>query len=160
LPSFRFPEPPTRTGLRRFAGGSLFGQYLVSRVSTRQLEVQESAVHRAELKDAVLKFVRIALQVEKVALTRSDAGGTAADSEPRQLIDDLWLAQAEIDLAARSEPLRGATYRYAFRLAEAARGEITDASSLRGPQVQFMDAAYGDMWPGQRLADGDPTTPQ
>jgi hypothetical protein len=85
--------------------------------------------------------------LEKVALTRSDAGGTAADSDIGQLVDDLWLAQAEIDLAARSEPLRDATYRYAFRLAEAARGEIADASALRGPQVQFMDAAYGDMWP-------------
>ena len=108
-------------GVALGAGGSLFGQYLVSRASTRQLEVQESAAHRAELKDAVLKLVRIALQVEKVALTRSDAGGTAA--ELRQLVDDLWLAQAEIDLAARSGSLRGATYRYAFRLAEAARGE-------------------------------------
>ena len=145
-------------GVALGAGGWLFGQYLVSRASTRQLEVQESAAHRAELKDAVLKFVRIALQVEKVALTRSDAGCTAA--ELGQLVDDLWLAQAEIDLAARSEPLRGATYRYAFRLAEAARGEIADASALRGPQVQFMDAAYGDMWPGQRRADGDLITPR
>ncbi|MFD0393162.1 hypothetical protein ACFQ3Z_14320 [Streptomyces nogalater] len=86
------------------AGGSLFGQYLVSRVSARQLEVQESAAHRAELKEAVLRFVRIALQVEKAALTRSDAGGAAADSELGRLVDDLWLAQAEIDLSARSEP--------------------------------------------------------
>lgn len=29
------------------AGGSIFGQYLVSRASTRQLEVRESAAHRA-----------------------------------------------------------------------------------------------------------------
>ncbi|MGW2330378.1 hypothetical protein ACWC5C_32115 [Streptomyces sp. NPDC001700] len=147
-------------GVALGAGGSLFGQYLVSRVSARQLEVQESAAHRAELKDAVLKFVSIALRVEKAALTRSDGGGTAADPALGQLLDDLWLAQAEIDLAARSEPLRGAAYRYAFRLAEAARDEIADASALRGPQVQFMDAAYGDMWPGQRRADGEPATPQ
>jgi hypothetical protein len=142
-------------GVALGAGGSLFGQYLVSRASTRQVEVQESAAHRAELKAAVLNFVRIALHLEKAALTRSDAAGAAADSEIGRLVDDLWLAQAEIDLAARSEPLRGATYRYALRLAEAARGEMADASALRGPQVQFMDAAYGDMWPGRRRADGE-----
>lgn len=147
-------------GVALGAGGSLFGQYLVSRASARQLEVQESAEHRAELKDAVLKFLSLASQLEKAALTRSDGGGTLAGAELGQLVDDLWLAQAEIDLAARSEPLRGATYRYAFRLAEAARGEIADASALRGPQVQFMDAAYDDMWPGQRRAAGDPATPQ
>ncbi|MER5432402.1 hypothetical protein [Streptomyces sp. NPDC002588] len=147
-------------GVALGAGGSLFGQYLVSRASTRQLEVQESAAHRAQLKDAVLKFVSIALQVEKAALTRSDGGGSAVAPALGQLLDGLWLAQAEIDLAARSEPLRGATYRYAFRLAEAARGEITDASALRGPQVQFMDAVYGDMWPGLRRAEGQPSTPQ
>ncbi|CAL9645125.1 hypothetical protein [Streptomyces sp. enrichment culture] len=143
------------------AAGSLFGQYLVSRASTRQLEVQEAAAHRAELKDAVLKFVGIALQLEKLALPHSRTDGTdrtaAADPELGRLVDDLWLAQAEIDLAARSEPLRGAAYRYASRLAQAARGEAADASALREPQVQFMDAAYADMWPGQRRADGVPT---
>ncbi|OLZ73711.1 hypothetical protein AV521_06295 [Streptomyces sp. IMTB 2501] len=147
-------------GVALGAGGSLFGQYLVSRASTRQLEVQESAAHRAQLKDAVLKFVSIALQVEKAALTGPDGGGTTAGPALGQLLDDLWLAQAEIDLAARSEPLRGATYRYALRLAEAARGETADAFALRGPQVQFMDAAYADMWPGHRRADGEPATPQ
>ncbi|WP_326732484.1 hypothetical protein OG418_03325 [Streptomyces phaeochromogenes] len=76
-----------------------------------------------------------------------------------QLVDDLWLAQAEIDLAARSEPLRGATYRYAARLAEVARGEMADVSALRGPQVQFMDASYDDLWPGQRRAAGDSPAP-
>jgi hypothetical protein len=143
-------------GVALGAGGSLFGQYLVSRASTRQLEVQESAAHRAELKSAVLKFLGIASQVEKAALACLSSGGAAADPVLDQLVDDLWLAQAEIDLAARSEPLRGAAYRYAARLAEAARGEIADASALRGPQVKFFDAAYDDMWPGQRRAAGIP----
>ncbi|MET8570108.1 hypothetical protein [Streptomyces sp. NPDC004783] len=143
-------------GVALGAGGSLLGQYLVSRASTRQVEVQQSAAHRAELREAVLKFLSIASQVEKAALTRSDGGGTPVDGELGRLVDDLWLAQAEIDLAARSEPLRGAAYRYAFRLAEAMRGGMSDTSALRGPQAQFMDAAYDDMWPGQRRAAGDP----
>ncbi|MFE8943126.1 hypothetical protein [Streptomyces sp. NPDC007856] len=146
-------------GVALGAGGSLFGQYLVSRASTRQLEIQESAAHRAELKNVILKFLSIAAQVEKAALTRPPSGGTTADPVLDQLVDDLWLAQAEIDLAARSEPLRGATYRYAARLAEAARGEIADASALRGPQAQFMDASYDDLWPGQRRAAGDSPAP-
>lgn len=62
-------------------------------------------------------------------------------------VEELWLAQAEIDLAARTEPMRGATYRYAFRLAETARG---DAATLRGVQTEFMDAAYDDLWPGRQ----------
>ncbi|QKW11105.1 hypothetical protein HUT18_23040 [Streptomyces sp. NA04227] len=161
-------------GVALGASGSLFGQYLVSRASTRQVEVQEAAAHRAELKGAVLKFLSVAARVEKVAFTREDgaAGDEAAGTEDRdnragaalgrldELVDAVWLAQAEIDLAARSEPLRGATYRYAFRLAETARGETTDASELRGPQVEFMDAAYGDMWPGLRRTDGRPVTPR
>ncbi|WP_244190370.1 hypothetical protein [Streptomyces caeruleatus] len=142
------------------AGGSLFGQYLVSRASTRQLEVQESATHRAELKNAVLKFLGLASQVEKAALAPSGAGGATADAGLDQLVDDLWLAHAEIDLAARSEPLRGAAYRYAARLAEAAKDGISDGSALRGPQARFFDAAYDDMWPGHRRAAGDSVTPQ
>ncbi|MFH8487727.1 hypothetical protein [Streptomyces longisporoflavus] len=142
------------------AGGSLFGQYLVTRASTRQSEIEEAAVHRAELKQVILKFLSIASRVEKAVLThpRADVGaaGTAID----QLVDDLWLAQAEIDLSARSEPLRGAAYRYAARLAEAARGELTDAAALRAPQVRFFDAAYADMWPGQRREAGGVSTPR
>ncbi|GAA2640046.1 hypothetical protein GCM10010307_39900 [Streptomyces vastus] len=61
------------------AGGSLFGQYLVSRASTRQLEIQESAAHRAELKNVILKFLGIASQVEKAALTLPHAGVSVAD---------------------------------------------------------------------------------
>lgn len=147
-------------GVALGAGGSIFGQYLVSRASTRQLEVQESAAHRAELKNAVLKFLGIASQVEKAALTHPVSDGTADDAVLDRLVDDLWLAQAEIDLAARSEPLRGSAYRYAFCLVQAVRGEIADSSALRGPQAQFMDAAYDDMWPGQRRATGDSATPR
>ncbi|MFJ6433749.1 hypothetical protein [Streptomyces sp. NPDC091416] len=147
-------------GVALGAGGSLFGQYLMSRASTRQLEAQESAAHRAEVKNAVLKFLGLASQVEKAALARSGNGGTAADAELDQLVDDLWLAHAEIDLAARSEPLRGAAYRFAVRLAEAARGGISDGSVLRGSQAQFFDAAYDDMWPGHRRTAGDSVMPQ
>ncbi|MFE2286453.1 hypothetical protein ACFXDJ_20085 [Streptomyces sp. NPDC059443] len=146
-------------GVALGAGGSLFGQYLVSRVSTRQFQMQESAAHRAELKTVILKFLSIASQVEKAALTRPVVEA-AVDAVLGQLVDDLWLAQAEIDLAARSEPLRGATYRYAARLAEVAWGELADASALRGSQVQFMDAAYDDLWPGRRRAARGSLTPQ
>ncbi|MGW0841668.1 hypothetical protein ACWD26_16145 [Streptomyces sp. NPDC002787] len=48
-----------------------------------------------------------------------DAQGDAGVGE---LVDAMWLAHAEIDRAARSEPLRGAVYRFAARLTEAARG--------------------------------------
>ncbi|MEU9207715.1 hypothetical protein AB0D27_07095 [Streptomyces sp. NPDC048415] len=147
-------------GVALGAGGSLFGQYLVSRASARQLEIQESAAHRAELKNVILKFLSIASQVEKAAFTPPHAGVSTADPGIDRLVDDLWLAHAEIDLSARSEPLRGAAYRYAARLTEAGRGALADASALRGPQVQFFDAAYDDMWPGQRRAAGDALTPR
>jgi hypothetical protein len=98
--------------------------------------------------------------VEKAAFPPPGGARTAVGDEPGRLVDDLWLAQAEIDLAARSESLRGAAYRYAFRLARAARHETADASELRGPQAEFMDAAYDDMWPGQRRTTGDDATPR
>ncbi|MFD8826881.1 hypothetical protein ACFV1C_31570 [Streptomyces sp. NPDC059605] len=152
-------------GVALGAGGSLLGQFLVSRMSARQLEFQESTAHRAELKDAVLKFLSIASQVEKAVLGRPSGDGVAVDGfaidpELDLLVDDLWLAQAEIDLAAGSEPLRGATYRYAAGLAEAARGGTNDTSALRGPQARFMDAAYDDMWPGRRRTTGDSPAPR
>ncbi|MFI6463167.1 hypothetical protein [Streptomyces sp. NPDC050538] len=77
-----------------------------------------------------------------------------------RLVDDLWLVHAEIDPSARSGPLRGAAYRYAACLAEAGRGELADASALRGTQVQFFDAAYDHLWPGQGRAAGDSLTPR
>ncbi|MFI9417032.1 hypothetical protein [Streptomyces werraensis] len=142
-------------GVALGAGGSLFGQYLVSRASNRQLEIQESAAHRAELKNVILKFLSIASQLEKAVLTSPHVG--VADPVIDRLVDDLWLAHAEIDLSARSEPLRGAAYRYAACLAEVTRGEHAEASALRGLQVQFFDAAYDDMWPGQRRTAGIPS---
>ncbi|MFG3532371.1 hypothetical protein ACGF8B_37430 [Streptomyces sp. NPDC047917] len=96
----------------------------------------------------------------KAALARSGGGGGQygdgdggdGDRNGRlaELVEELWLAQAEIDLAARTEPLRGATYRYAFRLAETVRGDDADAATLRGVQAEFMDAAYDDLWPGRQ----------
>ncbi|MFD7528502.1 hypothetical protein ACFV8E_13055 [Streptomyces sp. NPDC059849] len=80
----------------------------------------------------------------------SGGGGGGRDGRLDELVEELWLAQAEIDLAARTEPMRGATYRYAFRLAETARGDDADAATLRGVQAEFMDAAYDDLWPGRQ----------
>ncbi|MFG2847026.1 hypothetical protein ACGF12_28210 [Kitasatospora sp. NPDC048296] len=137
------------TGVALGAVGSLVGQYLVSRASTRQLAVQQAAAHRAELKDVILKFLAVAFRVEKEA-ARPPNGERAVGGVLDQLVSELWLAQAEIDLAARTEPLRGATYRYAARLAEAAHGGVAGASELGRAQVEFMDAAYEDLWPGQR----------
>ncbi|MEU0007997.1 hypothetical protein ABZ079_27930 [Streptomyces sp. NPDC006314] len=77
------------TGVALGAGGSLFGQYLVSRASARQLEIQESAAHRAELKNVILKFLSIASRVEKAALTRPPGGGTAA----APVLDQLAVAE-------------------------------------------------------------------
>ncbi|MEU3053918.1 hypothetical protein [Streptomyces griseus] len=44
-------------------------------MSARQLKAQESAAHRTELKDAVLKFLGVAAQVEKTALPRTKEVG-------------------------------------------------------------------------------------
>jgi hypothetical protein len=84
-------------GVALGAGGSLLGQYLVSRASTRQLEIQESAAHRAELKNVILKFLSIASRLEKAVLTSPHVGVGAADPVIDRLVDDLWLAHAEID---------------------------------------------------------------
>jgi hypothetical protein len=65
-------------------------------------------------------------------------------------VEELWLAHAELDLAARTEPLRGAAYRFAARLTEASGGRDVDGDALHRAQVEFMDAAYADLWPGQR----------
>lgn len=49
------PELLSLAGVALGAGGSLFGQVLVSRASARPLDTQESAAHRAELKNVILK---------------------------------------------------------------------------------------------------------
>ncbi|MVO90494.1 hypothetical protein GPA10_38540 [Streptomyces sp. p1417] len=144
-------------------GGSLFGQLFVSRAGAQQFEVEASAAHRAQLREAVLGFVAVALRVEKVAFPDSRGDGSVSGAGPApvaacvpgELLHELWLAQAGVDLAAGSEALRGAAYRYARCLAESAGGEASDEAVLRGAQVEFMDAAYEDMWPGRpRVAAG------
>ncbi|MET7619179.1 hypothetical protein [Streptomyces sp. NPDC005408] len=144
-------------GVALGAGGSLFGQYLVSRTNARQLDAQEWAAHRAELKEVILKFLGVAAQISKTSAADSRIGATDGVSD--RIVDDLWLAQAEIDLAARTEPLRGATYRYALRLAATVRGEAVDVEALREAQVHFMDAAYDDLWPSQRRSAGRTNAP-
>lgn len=145
------PAVLSLVGVALGAVGSLFGQYLVSRVSARQSEAQEAAAHRAELKGVILKFLEVAFRVKKAALAPASPGdGGEAGLATAESVDEMWLAHAEIDLAARSEPLRGAAYRFATRLTEAARGGGADAAVLHRAQVEFMDAAYDDLWPGRQ----------
>jgi translation elongation factor P/translation initiation factor 5A len=44
-------------------------------------------------------------------------------------------------------------------VAASVRNANADASALRGPQVQFMDASYDDLWPGRRRAAGHSVAP-
>ena len=77
---------------------------------------------------------RIEQAVEHAA---RDHGGERPgdDSSVESLLHDLWLAQHELDLVAVSEPLRGATYRYAHGEAAAARRELPEAQDQgRVPQ--------------------------
>lgn len=134
------PAVLSLAGVALGAAGTLFGQYLVSRANARQVAAQESAAHRAELKGVILKFLGVAFQVKKAAPAPRLEG----------LVEELWLAHAELDLAARTEPLRGAAYRFAARLTEASGGSDVDGDALHRAQVEFMDAAYADLWPGQR----------
>ncbi|MCX5329276.1 hypothetical protein [Streptomyces sp. NBC_00140] len=139
------PAVLSLAGVALGAAGTLVGQYLVSRANARQVEAQESAAHRAELKGVILKFLGVAFQVKKAVPAPSDA-----DDSLEGLVEELWLAHAELDLAARTEPLRGAAYRFAARLTDASRSSAVDAAVLHRAQVEFMDAAYVDLWPGQR----------
>ncbi|MEV7891266.1 hypothetical protein ACWD3I_32165 [Streptomyces sp. NPDC002817] len=139
------PAVLSLAGVALGAAGTLFGQYLVSRGNARQVQGQESAAHRAELKGVILKFLGVPLQVRKAAPAPSDG-----DDPPEGLVEELWLAHAELDLTARTEPLRGAACRFAARLTEASRSPAVDAAAPHRAQVEFMDAAYVDLWPGQR----------
>ena len=146
------PAVLSLAGVALGAGGSLFGQYLVSRANARQAEAQDAAAHRAELKEVVLKFLGIAFQIGKFGDGSSSAD--TGDGALSRLVDDLWLAQAGIDLAARTEPLRGATYRYARCLSGPVRGETVDSEARSEAQVRFMDAAYAELWPSQPRSAG------
>ncbi|WP_409471438.1 hypothetical protein [Streptomyces sp. HC307] len=149
------PAVLSLAGVALGAAGSLFGQYLVSRASARQLDIEQSAVHRAELKGVILRFLGVAFRVQKAALADPPGEDREEDGTLAELVEDMWLAHAEIDLAAGTEPLRGAAYRYAARLTEAANTDAADRAALHQAQVQFMDAAYDDLWPGrQRVTEG------
>lgn len=60
------PAVLSLVGVAPGAVGSLFGQYLVSRVSARQSEAQEAAAHRAELK-GVIPAYRFAARLTEAA---------------------------------------------------------------------------------------------
>jgi hypothetical protein len=119
--------------------GTLVGQHLSSRVSTRQQDAQRWAAHRAELKASVLRFLGAVRHVQQ-----GGAGTVTA-------LDELWLAQEEVDLVAVSEHLRGATYRYARQVTVTANREpqASDVDDLRRAQIEFMDAARRDLWAEQ-----------
>jgi hypothetical protein len=135
--------------------GTLVGQYLSSRVSTRQHDAQQWAAHRAELKASIMRFVSLVQQVTPPGRPDGRAG-TPAQSPSERLVNELWLAQHELDLVAVSEELRGATYRYAQRLTTVAARESHQERGddlLREAQIEFMDAARRDLWPsGPTLA--------
>jgi hypothetical protein len=139
------PAVLSLAGVALGATGSLFGQRLTARASARQLDAQQTAAHRAELKEVILRFLGIAFRVNKAALVRVNEDG-GEDAAFADLVEELWLAQAEIDLAASTEPLRGAAYRYALSLIDGG----PDAETARLAQIEFMDAAYNDLWPGKR----------
>lgn len=52
------------------------------------------------------------------------------------------------------EPLRGAAYHFAARLTEAGRGGDVHGAVSHRAQVEFMDAAHDDLWPGRRRTVG------
>jgi len=133
--------------------GSLVGQHLSSRVSRHQHDAQQWAAHRTELKASITQFLDLVQRVQ--AARRIDGGTRPADSTAERLVNELWLAQHEIDLVAVSEELRGATYRYARCLTVATTGEPHEGNRddfLREAQVAFMDAARQDLWPASRQA--------
>jgi hypothetical protein len=117
--------------------GTLAGQRLSARTSTQQQDAQRWAAHRAELKASVLRFLDAVRQVER-------AGSSAGP-----LLDEMWLAQQEVDLVAVSEELRGATYRYARQVTVTANRDVQepDTDGPGGTQVEFMNAARRDLWP-------------
>jgi hypothetical protein len=120
--------------------GTLVGQYLSSRVSARQQDVQRWAAHRTELKASVLQVLGAVRRVQR-------AGSSAGP-----VLDELWLAQEEVDLVAVSAELRGATYRYARQVTAVAGREpsASDPDDMHRAQVEFMDAARRDLWPEQQ----------
>ncbi|MFJ5193805.1 hypothetical protein ACIQCQ_17050 [Streptomyces sp. NPDC088394] len=67
------PAVLSLAGVALGAIGTFFGQHLVIRASARQLEVEQSAAHRAELKDVILKFLGVASRVPTTP-TGSPAG--------------------------------------------------------------------------------------
>jgi hypothetical protein len=117
--------------------GTLAGQRLSARTSTQQQDAQRWAAHRAELKASVLRFLGAVRQVKR-------AGSSAGP-----LLDEMWLAQEEVDLVAVSEELRGATYRYARQVTVTANRDVQepDTEDPGGTQVEFMNAARRDLWP-------------
>jgi hypothetical protein len=127
--------------------GTLVGRHLSTRVSTRQQDAQQWAAHRAELKASVLQFLGAVRHVQR-------AGSSAG-----QLLDELWLAQQEVDLVAVSEQLRGATYRYAHQVTATAHRALQDpeVNDLHQAQIEFMDVARRDLWPNEPDSHSGPS---
>lgn len=118
--------------------GTLVGQYLTSRTSLRQLDLQQVAVLRAERKEAIMQFLSVVREVERLGSDMTD-----------RLENDLWLAQQAVDLVC-SEPVRGATYRLARHVVDTAQNGPSDlAPGQPAPDqmIEFMDAAYRELVP-------------
>jgi hypothetical protein len=137
--------------------GAVLGQYQSTRLSRRQQNAQEWAAQRTELRASIMRFLSMVHQVKPIVVPDDDS--TQPQLSNHRVLDELWLAQHELDLVAISENLRGAAYRYARAVSSPGRVDTAEGPRddvLRDAQREFMDAARADLWPhaGPTVQDG------
>jgi hypothetical protein len=108
--STALPALLSLAGVGLGAVATLVGQYLTTLNASRQARAERAAARRAERKEAIVRFLDVAQDVEKLAEDIYN-GFTDRKAADGRLTHQLWLAQKIVDLMC-SEQLRKPTFEF------------------------------------------------
>jgi hypothetical protein len=149
-------------GVALGSSGTLFGQYLSTRVEADRERRRDSSAQRAERKEAIMAFLSAAQEAEQYA-DRISSGAAPDESEIRDRVHALWLAKKLTELVC-SPPTAQAAHDYTLVLHRLLNGPPAPEPSKRELRYAFMEAARLElgtrsgplrrMLPEQRTAPG------
>jgi len=152
--SSTLPALLTLAGVLLGAIATLVGQYLTTLDAARKARAERAAARRAERKEAIVRFLDIAQDVERLA-EDVHHGITDRKAADGQLTHRLWLAQKIVDLVC-SEQLRQPTFKFTQLLHEAV---WTGPPDGRQPWEFLGDARWAYVQAARRELGVDAATP-
>ncbi|MEV5711292.1 hypothetical protein [Actinoallomurus sp. NPDC052274] len=126
------------------SAGTLFGQYLSTRVDARRERRAQVTAERAERKEAILGFLSAAQSVELYLDRRDTAGSREDDGEAGDRLHALWLAKKTCELVC-SDGAAQAAHDYTLVLHDLVRARPKGPAGKRELRHAFMEEARSEL---------------